>query len=709
MSLPAPNLDDRTFQQIVDDVKQQIGRRCPEWTDHNVSDPGVTLIELFAYMMEMTLYRLNRVPERNYIKFLEMIGLTLLPPTPAQTDLRFLLSRPIEDIPGEEAFERTLRATETVAATMRTETEEAVEFSTDADLRFVRPRLTHIIAAPSGSDPVQLPSARELALPSPPFAIFSAVPQIGDALYMGFDEDISGNLIELEVDCVQSAATGLDEDYPAQEWQVWNGAASRWDALGVERDTTYGFNRPPGAPRNDEPSGLVLLRMPYQMSSRQLGGRRGFWVRCIYNPELDPRGTEGRRPAPYQKPPEIRSVLARTIGGYSPASNCTVVAWRELGHSDGLPGQSFLLGNAPILQRRSWETVLTGSPGTPNSDMLEWTEVDDFAQSREEDRHFACDSITGEILFGPNVAEPDGSTRQYGAVPDKGHTVVFSAFRFGGGTIGNVGADQIQVLKSSVPYVATVTNPVRAAGGREQETLERAKLRGREILRLRDRAVTSEDYEYLALRASGGVGRARCVQPHALHAISSGGTDVLPGMVRVLLIPALGGAVPVPRPADLRVSERVRTDVEAYLDERRLLTAVLDVAEPDYVFMSTEITLVAAPRANPEIVRRAVQSRLETYFHPLSGGPSGTGWPFLVAATLSDVYAQVHAASGVAFLLDVKIFVSRFANKEAGLLTAEQLVPTNEGVPLGESEMLCTREHRIRVRPLWVVGQTEEA
>ena len=62
MALPAPNLDDRRFQDLVDDAKRLVQQRCPEWTDHNVSDPGVTLIELFAWMTDQVLYRLNRVP-----------------------------------------------------------------------------------------------------------------------------------------------------------------------------------------------------------------------------------------------------------------------------------------------------------------------------------------------------------------------------------------------------------------------------------------------------------------------------------------------------------------------------------------------------------------------------------------------------------------------------------------------------------------------
>src|SRR5438067_5309309 len=94
MALPAPNLDDRRFQDLVDDAKRLVQQRCPAWTDHNVSDPGVTLIETFAWMTDLLLYRLNRVPERLYVKFLELIGVNLFPPTTAQVAVTFRLSAP---------------------------------------------------------------------------------------------------------------------------------------------------------------------------------------------------------------------------------------------------------------------------------------------------------------------------------------------------------------------------------------------------------------------------------------------------------------------------------------------------------------------------------------------------------------------------------------------------------------------------------------
>ena len=84
MPLPTPKLDTRRFQDIVDEAKRLIPRYCPEWTDHNVSDPGITLIELFAWMTDLLLYRTNQVPDRMYVKFLELIGVRLDPPRAAR-------------------------------------------------------------------------------------------------------------------------------------------------------------------------------------------------------------------------------------------------------------------------------------------------------------------------------------------------------------------------------------------------------------------------------------------------------------------------------------------------------------------------------------------------------------------------------------------------------------------------------------------------
>ena len=94
MSLPVPNLDDRRFQDLVDEAKRLIPTYCPEWTNHNVSDPGVALIEQFAWMTEMSVYRINQVPDAFYTHMLNLLGFERFPAAAAQADLTFWLSAP---------------------------------------------------------------------------------------------------------------------------------------------------------------------------------------------------------------------------------------------------------------------------------------------------------------------------------------------------------------------------------------------------------------------------------------------------------------------------------------------------------------------------------------------------------------------------------------------------------------------------------------
>ena len=123
MPLAAPILDDRHFQDIVDEAKKRIPYYIEEWTDHNVSDPGVTLIELFAWMTDTILYRLNQIPDLHYVKFMEMLGMRLQEPVPARAMVTFWLSAPQETAVSIPAG--------TEVASTQTETHPSVIFTTD--------------------------------------------------------------------------------------------------------------------------------------------------------------------------------------------------------------------------------------------------------------------------------------------------------------------------------------------------------------------------------------------------------------------------------------------------------------------------------------------------------------------------------------------------------------------------------------------------
>src|SRR5688572_3142593 len=174
MALPVPNLDDRRFQDLVDDAKRLVQQRCPEWTDHNVSDPGVTLIELFAWMTDQLVYRLNRLPDRHYVKFLELIGVQLFPPTAARGTVTFWLSAP-------QAAAVLVRA-ETEVASSRTDIDEPISFTTTADLSIVPCEFTRIATARPGQEAVDRSQELSAGQQVPAFA---DLPQTGDTLLVG--------------------------------------------------------------------------------------------------------------------------------------------------------------------------------------------------------------------------------------------------------------------------------------------------------------------------------------------------------------------------------------------------------------------------------------------------------------------------------------------------------------------------------------------
>ena len=145
MALPAPNLDDRRFQDIVDEAKRLIPRYCPEWTNHNVADPGVALIELFAWMSEMVLFRVNQVPDRLYVKFLELVGVEPFPPSVARAELTFWLSTVLDHAVVVPAGTEVATGGAALGA-------EEVNFSTIDDLAITPPHLFAAMTGKSGND-----------------------------------------------------------------------------------------------------------------------------------------------------------------------------------------------------------------------------------------------------------------------------------------------------------------------------------------------------------------------------------------------------------------------------------------------------------------------------------------------------------------------------------------------------------------------------
>jgi predicted phage baseplate assembly protein len=613
MALPVPNLDDRRFQDLVDDAKRLVQQRCPEWTDHNVSDPGVTLIELFAWMTDQLLYRVNRIPDRNYVKFLELIGIRLFPPSAARGQVTFWLSGPQPD---------AIRiAGGTQAATIRTETDNAIVFTTLDDLPIVPVAVTAAFTSADGKKHVDRTTE---ALNARGFLAFEAQPKPGDLLLVGLSEPAPSNALRLRFACTIEGV-GVDPTWPPLAWEAWTGAD--WEVCDLDGDTTGGLNR----------DGDVVIHLPAGHVASVIEKVRAGWVRA--------RVTEPEEGQPfYSSSPNVRGVAAATIGGTADAVHADVIADEVLGVAEGVAGGRFLVKHRPVVPG---DRPMTVSVSDDESGWQEWTQVPDFAASGPADRHFVLDAVAGEISFGPAVREPDGTVRQYGAIPPKGVRIRLDAYLTGGGRAGNLAPRAISVLKSSIPYVSRVENRRSMAGGVDGEDIENAKLRGPISLRTRGRAVTTEDFEHIALEAAPELARVRAVA-------AGDGADA--GSVRVLVVPSAeseGGRL---RFDQLLPSDETLARVAGRLDECRVVGTRILVEPPAYRGITIVARVRARPRVNPTRRQDEAVRAIYAYFNPISGGPEGTGWPFGRPVQVGEVYAVLQGLRGTELVEDVRLF-----------------------------------------------------
>ncbi|WP_404190234.1 putative baseplate assembly protein [Streptomyces tauricus] len=647
MALPSPNLDDRRFQQFVDDAKRYIQQRAPEWTDHNVSDPGVTLVETVAHMADQIVYRLNRVPEKNHLAFLDLVGITLFPPSAARTDVTFWLSAPQD--------EPVLLPVGTEVATTRTESQEAAVFATEDELTIVPCELRYLVVQRDG-EPVTDRTA-DLA-EGKDLMCFAESPRPGDCMLIGLNTAVPHCAVAMELDS-RVDGVGVDPRQPPLLWEAWT--EDGWVVCEIDRDGTGGLNRP----------GEVVLHIPGAHTLSRTGGQEAGWLRC--------RVTEPLPDQPfYTTSPTVRSVDAFTLGGTTTTVHAETITDEALGESSGLPGQRLRLAHFPVVGDTPPVLLQTAE----HEGWIDWEVVPSFSASTPYDRHITLDAATGDIAFGPAVREPDGTLRQYGAVAPKGAVIRARRYRTGGGRAGNVARGAVQVLRTSVPYVSEVVNREAARGGVDGETVEEAKTRAPITLRAQERAVTLRDYEELARRAAPETARITCLEgdegEHGAYA------------VRVLVVPQ---AVPDPG-GRLRFEQLVPGDallhrITRHLDERRLIGTRLAVGPPFYQGITVVATVHAFRGTDTDRVRRQAHDALYRHLDPLTGGADGRGWRFGRPVQSGEVFAVLQRVPGVELVDEVQLH-------PADPLTGKRGDPTDR-IDLGAPSLVFSFDHRVRV------------
>lgn len=762
MSMEAPNLDSRTFNDLVREARDRIPRYTPDWTNFNDSDPGMTLVKLQAWLTETLLYEVNRVPELNYVKFLELLNVTPKPAKAAFSELHFRLKK-------LDAADDPLTFYIPKSAQVEADDpdlSEKITFETQQTLTAINAVIGAIVCSknPSGESAADASyslvsnyDAKKAQLKvNHSFYPFSEAPEGGEQCFIGLllrphrkaNTDYSQDTfptVELDlsvsaVEVYESLPDGSlmqgplakqallahesSQQSDALRWDIYTGSShdsdflstssqSAWTPLYSSVDESAALSR----------SGHLRPNLPENISQVSLQALpRSFWeflglkkppttlaefkadladneldydvdiVKDLPWEDIVPADALVDVTGACESLEELCSVLTSIANqvdftvvptsdwvdldvGYSaPSVPELAMAWiritvndvgdtgyrphllngfylnsvpavaavtcieETIGTSDGRPAQQFSLVKTPVYFDPETSTpdiqldVFEGdSPET-------WLRVDDFYATPEgvaigrDSKVYRLDPTTGVITFGNG---------QQGQIPVAGATIVVRRYRIGGGNAGNVGPNTLTKLKTSLRYVDSVTNPRAASGGADAETLQQAKLRAPHELKTRDRAVTADDFAFLARQTPG-------VAVHTAYALAQTAINneqqfvPLVGAVTVVVLPN-NTAQAKPQPSEAQLSALC-----AYLNQKRLITTELYVTGPRYVAIAQlDAEIVAAADADLKSVSEKIQTTLLNYFHPLIGGEEEQGWPIGDSIYIGNVYEKLLQVEGV--------------------------------------------------------------
>ncbi len=679
MPLIIPELDDRSYQEILNEALARIPVHNPEWTNFNDSDPGVTLVQLFAFMTENLLYRSNLIPERNRLKFLTLLGIPLQPATPAQGIVSFsnargalqimTLSAGLEVFAGQTPF-RTRDGLDVLPMEARVYYKSHLPKERQAEMETLYTQLyasfqhTGVHFEFYETKPLEPPSSGAV-FPVLDLAKDTLDGSLWMALLARSPEDleqtreaIANKVLTLGIlPSLTNATRALRpggrpsaEGQPNLVYQIPIGGTlptqveqrvARYKTL--ETFATVDLLSEPGVVQlllpgsnelrlweNLEPLEQGVGNFPPSVEDTDIQDRVVTWVR-IRLPEVIPQSGISN---------QLNARLSWVGINAVRVTQLAHVFSETLGQGTGEPDQVVTLVNTPVIPG-SVRLTVNGEP---------WREIDDLMAADAEvsvrsnrltpdapsppsrsqmARVYTVDRESGEIRFGNGLR---GARPPFGAI-------IQASYDYGGGRQGMVGIDAIN-KGPTLPAGLRVTNPLPTWGGDEAESVDQAEQLIPRYLRHRDRLVSKEDFEVITWRTPGvDLGRVE-VLPLVYPDLPDAPAE---GVVTVLVIPLYDPVQPeAPVPDRLFLQA-----VCEYLNPRRIITTEVYIRGPEYEPLWVSVGIDVVPGRDVAPVREAVKEELRLFLSPLTGGFEQRGWPLEKAVEALELWAVATRVNGV--------------------------------------------------------------
>ena len=717
MAITPPPLDPRSYDDLVAEALRRIPAHTPEWTNFHHADVGVTLVELFAFLAESAIYRANLVPERNRRAFVELLGVPRAPGRPAQGIVALTPPRSVEPVPvptGLEVFagsvpfrlesgldvlpvEALAVAREAIVAPppeLVARHKRMYQLGQREDLVGEEPALYRTVPIGAEGRPTPLADTVDrcvwiaLLVPEPIARTTSAAevrraiagrtlsvgvvaapagPGVADA--PAASSPAAGAPPPLAAELPRTGEVVLRDGRPHVEWATVPALAER-DLLAdpgilhVTLPAEAGLQ----AVRGADPLEAGVGELPPDLQDAELEARVVTWLRL-------------RAPASSSARMVWVGVNAATV---SQRGNVT---GEPVGSGTGRPDQELRLARTPVVAGSV--RLRVAEPGGER----EWREIGDLLDAAGEvalvprtgppgseagaaeadlprpDRVFTLSPADGTLRFG------DG---RHGRRPPAGAAIA-ADYDHALGAAGNVPPGAI-TSSPALPAGVKVTNPVRTWGGADAESVADAERHAARFVQHRDRLVTPQDIEAIALRTPGvDVGRVEvisCYDPQ-LGAMPPGDAA---GCVTVMAIPRHD---PV-RPETPEADQAFLDTVCRHLAPRRLVTTELFVRGPSYVDLWLTVGYRPVAGRSPAEVERAIALRLRRALAALdpavtfaagegAGAEPRNGWPLGVAVERLALAAEVARADGVEFVTGLRMAAGAGGETERIPLSGLQL------------------------------------
>lgn len=671
MPITPPRLDDRRYDDLVDELLARVPAHTPEWVPAQIGDPGRTLVELFAWLADTVLYRANLIPDRQRLAFLQLLGMPLSPAGAAQGVVSLLLDekRPVTSVtvakgarlPAQVNFE-TLSEVTVLPISGECYYKRGLSIEETKDLAEVieglrqfhkidgsvnayvtTPAFVDEMASKSGVDVVRDTADRSLWI-----ALFAADTADVAAVKSALAGDGEGRQIlnvgiapaivlpesfdeirrpgQLDHSWWISTADLLDDKPVYSPLRRLTDTSQEYTRRGVERLILPGdvadFGALEGDARKEANAGVG--DRPPRLDDPDRLARLVAWLRLRPGAKLEslPLSWVGINAVEIDQRQTVRD--------------------RVIGQSNGSADQVLPLVLTSI-DPATFELQVEES----GLGYVAWQAILDIALAGRDDAVFVLDSEAGTVRFGDGI---------HGRIPEAGRRIRVAQMRAGGGVGGNLAAGTLKTIEAkgldggAITRKLKVVQGINTDGGIDAETLDQAELRIPARLRHRNRAVTEDDYQSLVLEAPGvDIGRVE-VLPRFMPRQRRFN---VPGVVSVMVLPQKTMIeAPNPRPDQPTIQK-----VHDYLSARRPLATELYVIGCGYMPIAVSAGITVRPGFGFDQVGYDVRQAVQYYLWSLPPyGPTGEGWPLGRSIKDRELEVIVAQVKGVNTVTGVNLF-----------------------------------------------------